>query len=117
MALSRGLVYCTEPFRIPFAGKLDVLCFDKTGTLTKDKMILKGICAAQNLDLAKDLRIAEVFDGKGESITEMIEPTSAPTIVLTLMGCCHDLVFTDENNLEGYSCILSLFSTLNDIFL
>lgn len=43
MALSRGLVFCTEPFRIPFAGKLDVLCFDKTGTLTMDKMVLKGV--------------------------------------------------------------------------
>ena len=43
VALSRGLVFCTEPFRIPFAGKLDVLCFDKTGTLTMDKMVLKGV--------------------------------------------------------------------------
>ena len=31
-ALSRGLVFCTEPFRISSAGRLDVLCFDKTGT-------------------------------------------------------------------------------------
>jgi len=30
-ALSASLVFCTEPFRLPLAGKLDVLCFDKTG--------------------------------------------------------------------------------------
>jgi cation-transporting ATPase 13A1 len=30
-ALSKGLVFCTEPFRIASAGKLEVLCFDKTG--------------------------------------------------------------------------------------
>jgi len=30
-ALSASLVYCTEPFRLPLAGKLDILCFDKTG--------------------------------------------------------------------------------------
>merc|ERR1719331_1967245 len=42
-ALQKHLVFCTEPFRIASAGKLDVLCFDKTGTLTKDKMYLKGI--------------------------------------------------------------------------
>jgi magnesium-transporting ATPase (P-type) len=39
--LSHLLDFCTEPFRSPLAGKLNVLCFDKTGTLTMNKMVLQ----------------------------------------------------------------------------
>ncbi|KAL4072457.1 hypothetical protein V8B97DRAFT_1959372 [Scleroderma yunnanense] len=43
VALSKFSIFCTEPFRIPVAGRVDVCCFDKTGTITAENLVLEGI--------------------------------------------------------------------------
>lgn len=82
IALARRGIFCTEPFRIPFAGKVDICCFDKTGTLTSDDMEFCGVTGlSSSVDLEPDA-------------------TKMPERTVEILASCHALVFVD-NKLVG----------------
>lgn len=79
VALSKTYVYCTEPFRIPFAGNIDVACFDKTGTLTEENLIVEGITGLPG--------------GKAEALHS---PINIPENVTLVLASSHALVSLDN---------------------
>ncbi|XP_028786632.1 probable manganese-transporting ATPase PDR2 [Neltuma alba] len=82
IALARRGIFCTEPFRIPFAGKVDICCFDKTGTLTSDDMEFSGVVGvAGSTELESDVN-------------------KVPARTVEILASCHALVFVD-NKLVG----------------
>ena len=93
-ALSRYAIFCTEPFRIPYAGRVDVACFDKTGTLTGENLVVDGIAG---LSLGRDNADAEQ-DGAHSKLTSVTEAGLQTTLVL---ATAHALVKLDEGDIVG----------------
>jgi len=93
-ALSKYAIFCTEPFRIPFAGRVDIACFDKTGTLTGEDLVVDGIAG---LSLGQAGVPAEA-DGAQTQLAK-VNRTDLPT-TLTL-ATAHALVKLDEGDVVG----------------
>jgi len=114
ISLSKLYIYCTEPFRIPFAGKVEYCCFDKTGTLTSDDLIVEGVAGLPKAQL-EDERINTKskndcslnITGRGSPSTTMTKSTFAenslvlpvdqcPTYTQQVLASCHSLTHLDE---------------------
>ncbi|CAJ1410917.1 unnamed protein product [Effrenium voratum] len=84
VALSRAGVFCTEPYRIPLAGKLTHCLFDKTGTLTTDTLVPVGVVNGTSTP------------GSDGHVTK-VKVCEAETTAALVLAACHSLVQVDGN--------------------
>ncbi|KAK4152986.1 hypothetical protein C8A00DRAFT_34317 [Chaetomidium leptoderma] len=95
-ALAKYAIFCTEPFRIPFAGRIDVACFDKTGTLTGEDLVVEGIAG---LGLGHGgTNTPRESDGAHSRMTPVHDAGMETTLVL---ATAHALVKLDESDVVG----------------
>lgn len=107
MTLMKLQIFCTEPYRVPMAGKLDVCLFDKTGTLTTDELVPVGVMGVEtvaNADLAALVTSSSLSsssttkkNGKDDTESRLLTPMSKlsnEAAALVLIGC-HSLVLID----------------------
>mmetsp|Transcript_357 Transcript_357/g.813 ORF Transcript_357/g.813 Transcript_357/m.813 type:complete len:1571 (-) Transcript_357:629-5341(-) len=80
LALMRAAVFCTEPFRVPLAGKVETCLFDKTGTLTSDKLVAMGIVSPS---------------GGGGTFSELVNCAESNKSASLVIAGCHSLVQVD----------------------
>ncbi|KAL8706552.1 MAG: hypothetical protein Q9201_000425 [Fulgogasparrea decipioides] len=102
-ALSKFAIFCTEPFRIPFAGRVDVACFDKTGTLTGEDLVVDGI-AGLSLDKS------EKREGVQTQLTLVGDAGQQTRFVL---ATAHALVKLDEGDVVGDPMEKATLNALN----
>jgi cation-transporting ATPase 13A1 len=77
-------IFCTEPFRIPSAGRVDVCCFDKTGTITTEHLVLEGIAGVDAAD--------------GKKLVDVKQTGLRTTLCL---AAAHALVKLDDGTVVG----------------
>ncbi|CAM9371373.1 unnamed protein product, partial [Discosporangium mesarthrocarpum] len=86
--LSAESLHCTEPFRIPLAGKVDICLFDKTGTITSDRLIAETLTTTNDANPG-ELPMQTPLSGEGQGGGG---GGRAELVAKVVLGGCHSLI-------------------------
>eukprot|EP00501_MAST-03F_sp_TOSAG23-6_P000377 GSMAST32.ASY1.ANO1.386.1 assembled CDS len=93
MSLTKAGLFCTEPFRVPYAGKVSHCLFDKTGTITTDTLSPVGV-------VGKAKQKSGEFDvSKCPRKTSPVPESSAEAALV--LASCHSLVKVKDVGMVG----------------
>eukprot|EP01038_Epipyxis_sp_PR26KG_P009128 gene9128-12312_t len=85
MSLNKTGIFCTEPYRVPLAGKVSHCLFDKTGTLTTDQLMPVGIINHGTTTASSS------------SIPELTEVVTACNETAMILAACQSLVVVEDS--------------------
>jgi manganese-transporting P-type ATPase len=105
-------IFCLEPFRIPYAGKVNVCCFDKTGTLTETSLDVEDIKYTVN-DTIDVLRTCHTLISLNNKITGDPLETSVYEYLNKIALKSNNINIQGDIKMDNTDFIKSVNSTLD----